>query len=212
MHLWFLFHQNTSSQSPKCKDLCENTLLGHLVSLWSQNQDLKLSISSWDLEPFFPLNLKIPQSWRGILAEARWDWTQYLHLPRSSCLFLWQESFSLVLTELSGSLDRTVVTHTFPLPRYTVFRRRGLFYDFSPLNLIYSTYPMAELNICGYLTARTGGGSDGTKSILLKNERIAAFWVTETGRDQLKTKLWGNSTHIESWGCKKFLLASEKPS
>lgn len=39
---------------------------------------------------------------------------------------------------------------------------------FSPLNLIYSTYPMAELNVCRCLAARTDGGSDGTVSILVE--------------------------------------------
>lgn len=36
-----------------------------------------------------------------------------------------------------------------------------------PSNLIYSTSPMAELNICGYLAARTGG-LDVAVSILVE--------------------------------------------
>lgn len=35
------------------------------------------------------------------------------------------------------------------------------------LNLIYSTYPMAELNFCEDLAAKTGGRSDGAMSVLV---------------------------------------------
>lgn len=66
-------------------------------------------------------------------------------------------------------MDRICCSTFIPLAKvHSVFRLRGLFYDFSPLNLIYSIYPMAELNTCGYLAARTGGGSDGAVSILVE--------------------------------------------
>lgn len=73
------------------------------------------------------------------------------------------------MIEFSGTLDRICCnTYIPPAKVHRVFRLRGLFYDFFPLNLIYSTYPMAELNICGCLAARAGGGSDGTVSVLVE--------------------------------------------
>ena len=63
--------------------------------------------------------------------------------------------------QFSGTAARICCSTYIPLAKvHSVFRLRGLFYV-SPPNLIYSTYPMAELNICGYLAAKTGGGSDG---------------------------------------------------
>lgn len=77
--------------------------------------------------------------------------------------------FLLVSIEFSGTLDLICCsTYISPAKVHRVFRLRGLFYDFFPLNLIYSTYPMAELNICGCLAARTGGRSDGAVSILVE--------------------------------------------
>ena len=63
--------------------------------------------------------------------------------------------------------------HTFPLPRYTASLDLEACFMIRPPQqkkkpLIYSAYPMAELNVCGYLAARTGGGSDRAVSILVE--------------------------------------------
>lgn len=84
--------------------------------------------------------------------------------------------FLLVLIEFFGTVDRICCSAYIPPAKvHSVFRLRGLFYDISPQNLIYSAYPMAALKVCGYLAARAGGGSDGLCLCLWKNGRTACF-------------------------------------
>lgn len=67
---------------------------------------------------------------------------------------------------------------------------------FPPLNLIYSTYPMTELNICGSLAARLVVDQMGPRLYLLKNGRIASFWGMFSERVVLiQTKLFNKLIH-----------------
>lgn len=87
-----------------------------------------------------------------------------------------RNAFPWFCIELSGSLDRSVVTHTFPLPRYTVCRLRGLFYDFSPpkLNLFYISHGRAK-HLWVFWLPELVVDQMGAGLYLLRNERTVSF-------------------------------------